>query len=73
MTMSTARMLLPLFQGIKKMMCDWTKPQNDIGVSQYLEALEIRKICHEMVALLGGKMPHVQGIVGRRYHGNPHP
>ena len=36
---------------------------NDIGVNQYLEALEIRKICHEMVALLGGKMPHVQGIV----------
>ena len=39
------------------------KATNDIGVAQYLEALEIRKICHEMVALLGGKMPHVQGIV----------
>lgn len=36
---------------------------NDVGVQQYLEALEIRKVCHEMVALLGGKMPHVQGIV----------
>ncbi len=36
---------------------------NDVAVGQYLEALEIRKICHEMVALLGGKMPHVQGIV----------
>ncbi|WDP91801.1 MAG: nickel-dependent hydrogenase large subunit [Desulfobacter sp.] len=36
---------------------------NKVGVDQYLEALEIRKICHEMVALLGGKMPHVQGIV----------
>lgn len=36
---------------------------NKIGVDQYLEALEIRKTCHEMVALLGGKMPHVQGIM----------
>ncbi len=39
------------------------KATNDVGVSQYLEALEMRKICHEMVALLGGKMPHVQGMV----------
>lgn len=39
------------------------KATNDVGVGQYLEALEIRKICHEMVALLGGRMPHVQGIV----------
>jgi hydrogenase large subunit len=34
-----------------------------VAVGQYLEALEMRKICHEMVALLGGKMPHVAGIV----------
>lgn len=40
-----------------------SKKVNDIAVGQYLEALEIRKICHEMVALLGGKMPHVQGVV----------
>ena len=39
------------------------KDVNDAAVAQYLEALEIRKICHEMVALLGGKMPHVQGVV----------
>ncbi len=39
------------------------KATNAVGVNQYLEALEMRKICHEMVALLGGKMPHVQGIV----------
>jgi hydrogenase large subunit len=39
------------------------KEINDVAVGQYLEALEIRKVCHEMVALLGGKMPHVQGIV----------
>ena len=37
--------------------------QNKIGVDQYLKALEIRRVCHEMVALLGGKMPHVQGLV----------
>jgi hydrogenase large subunit len=40
-----------------------SKKINDVAVGQYLEALEIRKICHEMVALLGGKMPHVQGVV----------
>jgi len=39
------------------------KATNAVGVNQYLEALEMRKICHEMVALLGGKMPHVQGVV----------
>ncbi len=39
------------------------KEINDIAVGQYLEALEMRKICQEMVALLGGRMPHVQGIV----------
>ncbi|MBF0572881.1 MAG: nickel-dependent hydrogenase large subunit [Desulfamplus sp.] len=39
------------------------KATNEIGVGQYLEALEVRKTCHEMVALFGGRMPHVQGIV----------
>ena len=39
------------------------KDINDVAVAQYIEALEMRKICHEMVALLGGKMPHVAGIV----------
>ncbi len=36
---------------------------NAIGVDQYLEALKIRAICHEMVALFGGRMPHVHGIL----------
>ncbi|MFA6809897.1 MAG: NiFeSe hydrogenase large subunit HysA [Desulfoplanes sp.] len=36
---------------------------NTYGLDQYLKALEIRRVCHEMVALLGGKMPHVQGLV----------
>ncbi len=40
-----------------------SKEINDVAVGQYLEALEMRRICHEMVALLGGRMPHVQGIV----------
>lgn len=40
-----------------------SKEINDEAVKQYLEALEMRKICHEMLALLGGKMPHVQGIM----------
>ncbi|MFP4391432.1 MAG: NiFeSe hydrogenase large subunit HysA [Desulfohalobiaceae bacterium] len=40
-----------------------TEEENSIGVEQYLEALEVRRICHEMVALFGGRMPHQQGLV----------
>ena len=36
---------------------------NSVGVDQYLEALEVRRIAHEMVALFGGRMPHVHGVV----------
>ncbi len=36
---------------------------NKVGVDQYLEALEARRVAHEMVAIFGGRMPHVQGIV----------
>ncbi|MFP4316391.1 MAG: NiFeSe hydrogenase large subunit HysA [Desulfovibrionales bacterium] len=36
---------------------------NAVGVDQYIKALEVRRVCHEMVALFGGKMPHVQGLV----------
>ena len=36
---------------------------NKVGVDQYIEALEVRRIAHEMVALFGGRMPHVHGIV----------
>ena len=36
---------------------------NAAAVDQYIEALDVRAICHEMVAIWGGKMPHVQGIV----------
>lgn len=30
---------------------------NAVGVDQYVEALEVRAVCHEMVALFGGRMP----------------
>ncbi len=36
---------------------------NALGVEQYLEALDIRAICHEMVALFAGRMPHSHGIL----------
>ncbi len=36
---------------------------NAEGVDQYIEALEVRAICHEMVALFGGRAPHVHGIL----------
>ncbi len=36
---------------------------NKVAVQQYLKALEIRRKCHEMVALFGGKAPIVAGIV----------
>jgi hydrogenase large subunit len=36
---------------------------NQAAVEQYLKALEIRRKCHEMVALFGGKAPVVAGMV----------
>lgn len=36
---------------------------NEAAVNQYLEALKVRMVCHEMVALFGGKMPHISGQV----------
>ena len=30
---------------------------NKVAVDQYVKALEMRRICHEMVAMFGGKMP----------------
>ena len=43
---------------------DKAEATNTYGLNQYLKALEIRRICHEMVAMFGGRMPHVQGMVG---------
>ncbi|MEZ0574475.1 NiFeSe hydrogenase large subunit HysA [Halodesulfovibrio aestuarii] len=39
------------------------KAVNAAAVDQYIEALDVRAVCHEMVAIWGGKMPHVQGLV----------
>ncbi|MGE5372379.1 MAG: nickel-dependent hydrogenase large subunit [Solirubrobacterales bacterium] len=36
---------------------------NKAAVDAYIKALEIRRKCHEMLALWGGRMPHVQAIV----------
>ena len=36
---------------------------NAAGVDQYIEALEVRAVCHEMVALFAGRAPHVHGIL----------
>ena len=33
------------------------------ALSHYLRALDMRRICHEMVAVFGGKMPHEVGCV----------
>lgn len=36
---------------------------NKVAVDQYLKALDIRQKCHQMVALFGGRTPHVYGMV----------
>lgn len=36
---------------------------NKAAVEQYVKALDMRKKAHEMLAIWGGKMPHVQSIV----------
>ncbi len=41
--------------------CD--KETNVLLVRGYLQALQIRRTCHEMLAVFGGKMPHNVGIV----------
>jgi len=39
------------------------KATNAAAVTHYLRALEMRRVCHEMLASFGGKMPHEVGIV----------
>ena len=36
---------------------------NKVAVAQYIKALDIRQKCHQMVALFGGRTPHVYGMV----------
>lgn len=44
---------------------DYRLPEalNKAAVDQYLQALEMRKKAQEMLAIFGGRMPHVQAIV----------
>ncbi len=35
-----------------------SEQQNRVAVKHYLEALRVRRNCHELLALFGGKMPH---------------
>jgi len=39
------------------------KATNDLVVGQYLEGLKMQALAQEMVAIWGGKMPHVSGFV----------
>jgi len=39
------------------------KQANLAATANYAEALRIRKVCHEMLSVFGGKMPHQCGIV----------
>jgi hydrogenase large subunit len=39
------------------------KEVNDAAVTQYLKALDLRMKAQEALAIFGGKMPHVQGVV----------
>ncbi|MGB2753835.1 MAG: nickel-dependent hydrogenase large subunit [Phycisphaerae bacterium] len=41
--------------------CD--KQTNIALVRGYIQALQIRRVCHEMLSIFGGKMPHNIGIV----------
>nr|WP_294515499.1 NiFeSe hydrogenase large subunit HysA [uncultured Bilophila sp.] len=40
-----------------------SESQNTLAVDEYIEALEVRQVCHQLVALFGGRMPHLQGIL----------
>lgn len=41
-----------------------SEEQNTLAMDEYIEALEVRQVCHQLVALFGGRMPHLQGILG---------
>lgn len=40
-----------------------SESENTLAVDEYLEALEVRQICHQLVAIFGGRMPHLQGVL----------
>jgi hydrogenase large subunit len=45
---------IPAYQGDYRL----SKEDNEAVAHHYFQALDIRKKCHEMLALFGGKMPH---------------
>ncbi|MCL6446700.1 MAG: nickel-dependent hydrogenase large subunit [Armatimonadetes bacterium] len=44
--------------------CRLPPKDNDALVQHYFQALEISRLCHELVVLLGGKVPHTHGLLG---------
>jgi hydrogenase large subunit len=50
---------LPRYEGDYRL----SKEQNIAVTGHYLEALKIRRLAHEMLAIFGGKMPHAVAIV----------
>jgi hydrogenase large subunit len=47
------------------------KKTNQTLVKHYLQALEMRRLCHEMLTIFGGKMPHDAAIVPGGVTENP--
>lgn len=37
-----------------------SEEQNTLAMDEYIEALEVRQVCHQLVALFGGRMPHLR-------------
>ncbi|HIC95169.1 TPA: nickel-dependent hydrogenase large subunit [Candidatus Bipolaricaulota bacterium] len=50
---------LPRYEGDYRL----TKEENRAAVAHYLEAFEVRRKAHELLAIFGGKAPHTVGIV----------
>ncbi|MDO3377747.1 nickel-dependent hydrogenase large subunit [Geoalkalibacter halelectricus] len=50
---------LPRYEGDYRL----TKEENRAAVSHYVEALNLRRMAHEALAVFGGKMPHNMSIV----------
>ena len=50
---------MPRYEGDYRL----SKEANQEGASHYVQALETRRVAHEMLSVFGGKMPHQVGIV----------
>jgi hydrogenase large subunit len=51
----------------------FSKSVNDLLVSHYVKAIEMRRKAHEMAALFGGKMPHPPAFIAGGFTANPRP